>query len=282
MKRLQQPLLSLLLVFSLFAALSSPAFADNSISNQIISGPGGTAAQQSSAPTLRSLLNRAANKQKLKYPDAYDYYTQCVAMYIDAPKGHSIEALNNWDGSKNRVLGYVYHGSRVYVVAEHGDASCVLYYSEKNVLNAAWVSSKHLSYTYPGRVYRLGASRSNAGANYIGDLIGSWSKDNFVGTRTKFTVLDEAVEDCVGFTLDYQLITKTAGKDEVLGPRSVYVNDGRGWVYVGDFDYNKQGACHVEVTLDSPMDLLAVATVADVREPNGFTFRQSLLDVISD
>ena len=280
MKRTAFRLLSLLLVIVLFVSLSVPAAAAG-INNQIKSGPSSSSGQQRTAPTMPGLFNKASNSAKVKQPKSEDYFSSAFAMYANAPMGHSIKSFDHWVTDDNSHFGYIYHGSRVYVLAEHGSSYCVLYYTEKNVLQVGWVPSERLVYDYPGRVYQLGSLASASGVVNQGDLIGSWSKDNFVRTKTKFTLLNEPVKNCVGFTLDYQLITKSTDKDKVLGPRSVYVNDGSGWTWVGDFDYSAQGPCHVSVVLDSPMDLVAVATVPNVREPNGFTFRQSLLDVLS-
>lgn len=278
-------ILSLLLVLVLFASLSVPAFAEKtppaSINNQIKSSPGGSSPQANAAPTLQSMFRMAANSKKIKAPNAGDYFSYSFSMYADAPKGHSINAYDHWTTNDNSKFGYIYHGSRVYVLAEHGDSYCVLYYTEKNVLNAAWVPADRLTYTYPGRVYRSAARSLPVGAVSVGDVNVQWSKDNFVGTKTKYSILSSPVEDCVGFTLDYQLLTKSEKKELVLGPRDIYVNDGSGWTYVGYFDYDEQGPCHIEVVLSEPMDLLAVATVAECDEPNAFTYRQSLLDVMT-
>ena len=223
------------------------------------------------------LLKQAANADRLSFPEVSDCFSESAARYISAPKGHSVEAYGSWSSSGS-AIGYVYHGSRVRVLAEHGNYSCLLYYTEKNALSGAWVSTKYLTDSYPGKVWQLGDPAGASGAENRGDPACSWSTDLFPETGTRFTLLDEPVKSCVGFTLDYQLISKS-GAQEVFGPRSVYVNDGSGWTWVGDFDYGSQGPCHVEVFLDHPMDLAAVAAIANVRDPDGFTVRQSLLDV---
>ena len=277
MKRTSLRLLSLLLVIVLFASLSVPAAASG-ISNQIKSGPGKSQSSSQSGST-RAMLDLASNRDKIKYPEMSDFFPYCTAMYADAPKGHSIKAFDHWVTDVNSLFDYIFHGSRVYVLAEHGDSYCVLYYTAKNAVKAAWVPIERLTTSYPGKVFQLGYAGVLTGNEKTSDLVGSWSKENFVKTKTKFLVLDVPAEDCVAFTLDYQLITKTAENKDILGPRSVYVNDGSGWTWVGDFDYSSTRPCHVEVYLDYPMDLVAVAAIPNVRDPQGFTVRQSLLDV---
>ena len=71
-----------------------------------------------------------------------------------------------------------------------------------------------------------------------------------------YSVLNETVENCVGFTLDYQLIAENTWMfDCVYGPRTVYVNDGTEWIRVGTFDYPTQGTVKVTVNLTTPEDV---------------------------
>ena len=277
MKRTAFRLFTLLLVIALFASLSVPAAAAG-INNQIKSGPAKSQSSPQSSST-RAMLDLASNRNKITWPESSDYFPYCTAMYADAPMGHSIKAFDHWVTNTNSLFDYIFHGSRVYVLAEHGDSYCVLYYTAKNTLKAAWVPIERLTTSYPGKTYQFGYAGVLTGSEKTSDLLGSWSKENFVNTKTKFLVLGVPAEDCVAFTLDYQLITRTGEKQDVLGPRSVYVNDGSGWTWVGDFDYSSTCPCHVEVYLDYPMDLVAVAAIANVRDPDGFTVRQSLLDV---
>ena len=75
-------------------------------------------------------------------------------------------------------------------------------------------------------------------------------------------ILEESVNDCVGFTLDYQLIdTNTDKWCEVLGPRTVYVNNGEKWIKVGSFEYPEFGPVLVRVNLDEPTDIVAIGTM---------------------
>ena len=211
-----------------------------------------------------------------------------VAVVGDASmaNGHSLEALNNCAAETKKLL-VVLNDNEMSISRSVGSLSRVLarrtsgvrYNRAKNAVKAAWVPIERLTTSYPGKVFQLGYAGVLTGNEKTSDLVGSWSKENFVKTKTKFLVLDVPAEDCVAFTLDYQLITKTAENKDILGPRSVYVNDGSGWTWVGDFDYSSTRPCHVEVYLDYPMDLVAVAAIPNVRDPQGFTVRQSLLDV---
>ena len=176
-------------------------------------------------------------------------------------------------------MPFAYHGSRVVVLAEQDGYSCVLYRSDDAKLHAAWIATDKLSWDYPGRTCSIGNSDLSWAYN-IGDPNVSWSKESFVGTKQKFTLLDTPVEYCVGFTLDYQVTTRNGAETkEILGPRTVYINDGEGWIEVGQFDYSELGPVHVNISWDEPISLVAVGTVASCAKPDTFLFRQSLLDV---
>lgn len=159
-------------------------------------------------------------------------------------------------------------------------SSCILYHTQENELKTAWIKWEYLVSAYPGTTVEIGADKSWS-TDMIDDPEVSWSKESFVGTQRKYTILAQPVENCVSFTLDYK-VTGRNGSEEytIVGPRDVYVNDGSGWVYVGSFDYDVFNApVHVSVVLDEPMRLAAVATVANCSDPNTFIFRQAVLDV---
>ena len=107
----------------------------------------------------------------------------------------------------------------------------------------------------------------------------TWSKKGFLDSLQNYSVLNETVENCVGFTLDYQLIAENTWMfDCVFGPRTVYVNDGTEWIQVGSFDYPTQGTVKVTVNLEEPTDIVAIGTIAQVGLPNTFLFRQYATD----
>ncbi len=103
-----------------------------------------------------------------------------------------------------------------------------------------------------------------------------------LNTQQNYTVLSEEVKDCIGFTLDYQIIAENTDVwQNILGPRKVYVKTGGEWVEVGEFPYPDFGAVKVQVWLDHPMDIDAVGTIAQCRLPNTFWFRQVVTDFAS-
>ena len=94
-------------------------------------------------------------------------------------------------------------------------------------------------------------------------------------------MLDEPVKNCVGFTLEYQIIAdNTSHKYMLWGDRTVWVNDEESWIPLGVFQYPENGAVHVQVWLPETMDVAAIATVAHCRAPNIFDFRQTAKDFL--
>ena len=71
----------------------------------------------------------------------------------------------------------------------------------------------------------------------------------------------------------------TNNKD-TSGQRDIYVNNGTGWMWVGNFDYRHPKSYHVEVHLDTPMTLCAVAAPETYVKDVNFHTRQNVLDVL--
>ena len=268
----------LLLLIALFMSISVSAYASNPINNQI-KGSSASAAQSTSAQTL---FYTAINASKIERPNTTDYFSAPFSMYIDAPKGHSVYVYDYWSFDEANRFDAAFHGSRVMVLAEHREFYCILYYTQKNELKVAWVNADNLVSYYPGNTAQLGWGNNNSRLINAGDPDVTWSRENFVRTKRKFTVLNQAINNVVSFTLDYQVTARNGSESyEVTGPRDVYVNDGSGWIYVGSFDYpDHHSPIHVTVYLDQPMTLAAVATVPNCSDPNTFVFRQSVLDVM--
>ena len=277
MKKHLSRLIAFLLALAVFTSAPIYAFADSGISNSI-KGSGTT--PKTSAATGKSLFFTASNAKTIDQPNAADYCSSPFYMYVNAPKEHSVYVYDTWAATEINNIGTTYHGGRVTVLAEHGNFSCILFRTWKYELKVAWVSTEYLTSWYPGYAGSIGRSSYRSTYN-AGDPVMKWSKENFVGTQRKYSILESPIKNCVGFTLDYQLVSNNgASKDEVLGPRNVYVNDGSGWTYVGTFEYKKAYACHVDVSLEKPMTLVAVATIADCAKPDTFVFRQAVLDVM--
>ena len=271
-------MICLFLCIMLLASIQEPVFASSPINNQI-KGSSASAAQSTSAQTL---FYTAINASKIERPNTTDYFSAPFSMYIDAPKGHSVYVYDYWSFDEANRFDAAFHGSRVVVLAEHREFYCILYYTQKNELKVAWVNAENLVSYYPGNTAQLGWGNSNSRLINAGDPDVSWSRENFVRTKRKFTVLNQAINNVVSFTLDYQVTARNGSESyEVTGPRDVYVNDGSGWIYVGSFDYlDHHSPIHVTVYLDQPMTLAAVATVPNCADPNTFVFRQSVLDVM--
>lgn len=278
MKKLIRKTIALFLLFSLLASLSLTAFADGPINNQI-KGGGPSAPQASST---QNLFYTASNARKIERPGGYDFFSAPFAMYVDAPKGHSVYVYDYWSFNDANRFDAAFHGSRVIVLAEHGEFYCILYHTQSNELKAAWVNAENLVSYYPGNTAQLGWGTSGSRLVNVGDPDISWSRENFVGAKRKFSVLNQPIYNVSSFTLDYQVTARNGSQSyEVTGPRDVYVNDGSGWVYVGSFDYpDHHTPIHVTINLDQPMTLAAVATVPNCADPNTFVFRQSVLDVM--
>ena len=277
MNKLIRKTISGILLLSLIASISLTAYAGGPINNQI-KGSSASAAQASS---VQSLFYTASNARRIERPGVNDFFSSPFSMYVDAPKGHSVYVYDYWSFDDANRFDAAFHGSRVIVLAEHGKFYCILYHTQNNELKAAWVNSENLVSYYPGNTTQLGWGSSNIRLVNVGDPDVSWSRENFVGTRRKFTVLNQPVYNVSSFTLDYQVTARNGSESyEVTGPRDVYVNDGSGWIFVGAFDYpDHHSPIHVTVYLDQPMTLSAVATVPNCSDPNTFVFRQSVLDV---
>ncbi len=275
MKKRMQRWIAALAVLLMFFSLPAAAFAD--VNNQI-KGSGNSSGNYSGSggPSVRDIIATGDDK-KIVLPKSGSYYSSYRTMYINTSGGHSVYAYKQPKNDKSQIMPYAYHGIRVTVLAEENGYSCVLYHSDANELRAAWIVSEYLSWSFPGRTATIG--RGSSGFSY-GDAEVQWSRDFFVGSRQKYTLLKSPVANCIGFTLDYQLTARNGAEtQQCTGPRSVYVNDGTGWTWVGDFDYDSFGPVHVVVQLSTPMTLAAVATVASCARPDTFSFRQFVLDV---
>ena len=267
---------------SLVFTFPGVAFADYGINNHIIgqevqTSENTTSFNQNSQDAILATIDG----KKITLPDRESYFEEPQVMYISASKGHSTYAYRR--PVADTIVAYPYHGSKVLAVAAQKGFTCILYTDQKNDLRAVWVRSSQLTDVFPGVEQTIGEQYDTYYYNF-GDIPVFWSEENFIGTSQKFSILKEPAYSCIQFTLDYQVVSRgdAIRPDQVYGPRTVYVNDGSGWVAVGEFDYSKFNAVHVVVNLPEPMDLLAVATVASCEKPDSFRFRQGILDVLID
>ncbi len=176
------------------------------------------------------------------------------------------------------VMPYLYEGVEVTVVAEENDMSCIIYRCNDNEQYAGWIQSIRLLDEFPGKQYTVGSEPSD---KYMlrDDLTVSWSLRSWLTTQQNYSVLSEEVKNCLGFTLEYQLIdARTNNWDSILGPRKIYVKSGDTWTEVGSFAYPEFGAVKIQVWLPEPMDINAVGTIAQCSRPDTFYFRQTATD----
>ncbi|MCR5230285.1 MAG: hypothetical protein K6D03_09175, partial [Solobacterium sp.] len=206
-------------------------------------------------------------------------YEHPVVRFVDAPKNHSIYVYKdpNIDLSKDvdqkDIMPYAHEGLKVQVVAEQNGMSCIVYSDRKFQLHAGWVETRHLFGCFPGKVTIIG----NAPATTLTEAevpSMSWSKEPFVGTNQKWVSLGVPVKNCAQFELAYQVTNVYDCRfEDTLGTRTIYVNDGSGWVEAGQFDYDAQGTVLVTVNLKKAMDLKAVAVISSCNEPDCFLDR---------
>ena len=177
-------------------------------------------------------------------------------------------------------MPWAYEGTKVTVLAEENDMSCILYMSSENVQRAGWVQTRFLVDEFPGTQITIGEAK-HSDANFVRDIGVDWSRKGFLDSLQNYSVLSRTVNNCVGFTLDYQLTSENTDKWScIFGPRSIYINDGSEWIKVGTFDYPTQGTVKVVVNLEEPTDIVAVGTIAEVGMPNTFFFRQYAYDFL--
>jgi len=239
---------------------------------------GNTGSANTSGPSAND-IRTAGNGDKITYPARGSYLDEYMPMYVNVDGGHSSYVYSKPQAKEKYCIGTAFHGSKVNVLAMQDDYSCILYFNEKNQLLTAWIRTYNLSSEFTGKTQYIGSTREYM-AYYLGDASVSWSKENFVGSKRQYTLLNEGIENCVQFVLDYHVTARNGSEtEECLGPRDVYINDGSGWVFVDQFEYSELGPVHVVVTFDQPTTVLAVATTASCADPNTFVFRQSVLDI---
>ena len=159
------------------------------------------------------------------------------------------------------VMPYIYEGTEATVLAEENKMSLIIYRGSDDRFYAGWIQSIRILDDFPGDLYTIGKEPSGD-LSFRDDIALDWSRCSWLNTQQNYTVLSEEVKDCIGFTLDYQIIAENTDVwQNILGPRKVYVKTGGEWVEVGEFPYPDFGAVKVQVWLDHPMDIDAVGTI---------------------
>lgn len=287
MKAKRTAAIILILVILVFenSAIEVPASAAG-INNQVISGA--PTAGSSSLQTGSSGLWYSVNG----YPSRDDIEAIGDAERIVCPKTYLSQYLTRYiySGGLNSV--YVYRnagktsdsperlddGAKVYVIAEEGTSSCIIYKTYQNVARSGWVSTSFLSKTYKEQQVTIGSAYGGQSQS-IGDVEIILPGEYMVGTECEYALLSNPVSNCVGFTLEYKVRNSTNNKD-TTGKRDIYINDGTGWIWIGSFEYRHPKSYHVNVRLSSPTTVYAVAAPETYVKDVNFHTRQNILDVL--
>ncbi|MER2151114.1 MAG: hypothetical protein ABS901_07950 [Candidatus Limivicinus sp.] len=176
------------------------------------------------------------------------------------------------------VMPYLYEGTKVTAIAEENNMSLIIYRGSDDRFYAGWIQSIRILDDFPGEQLTVG-EMPDGELSYVDDVGLDWSRCSWLTTQQNYTVLSETVENCIGFTLEYQIIAENTNVwENILGPRKIYVKSGNEFIEVGEFPYPDFGAVKVQVWLDRPMDIDGVGTIAQCRLPNTFWFRQVVTD----
>lgn len=214
---------------------------------------------------------------RIKAPPADSYLAEYQTKYVNATKGNSIYVFKT-PGSETSSET-VEHGAKVYVIAEKEPHSLVIFRTGENAPRSGWVSTRLLSYDYPGTIVSIGEDDGGNAIN-VGDPSTTWSGKMMEGTTCEYLSIDDPIRNCIGFTLEYRV--QYNGYDNCSGTRNIYVNDGEEWKYVGCFDYENTKSFHVIVNLNVPITLCAVATPLSVEREMKSAVRTCVLDILVD
>lgn len=234
------------------------------------------AEEKSAAERGLEAVKQASNRGLVVLPKEDSYLEEWKVLYARKPwyqPNLPVESLPKLKTGAQRQAG-LYEGTRVTVLAEQDELSFILYPGADSKLRVGWIQSIRLLEEFPGERYSIGEARTDAGPA-VATVAQRWSNAFLLKSQRRYMCLEQPVEDCTGFTLQYQVVARNTGITEnVFGPRTLYVYDGKSWIEAGTFPYEELGAVEVEVHLDEPMKLVAFGTVADCVQPYDFDFRQ--------
>lgn len=267
MKRVFKFVFVMIFVFSAVLSMSISASAESS----------------ANSPSVNDIRKYDSGKE-IQLPKLSSYFDSYQFLYIDAPKGHSVNVythpdLNNPDA---KIMPYAYHGSTFVALAEENGFICGIYPSDQNVFTVGWVDRDHINADFPGTTICVGnMDYSKDYSYYIG--CADWSRLPFPGTDTDYSTVyypTACPKKLDGIVIEYQVISRN-GKGDVSGPRDVYIDYGSGWEYLTSYDldpYNQ--TVRVWVMFDEPTEVKAVATIPQDSELEGFIFRQTFPELI--
>ena len=242
--------------------------------------PAAVFADSDAAERGREAIEATGYADKIVLPQEESYLSEWKTLYarkaFKAPCLR-VERISKLHSGRD-IMPYIYEGVEATVVAEENDMSCMLYRGSDNKLYVGWIQSIRLLDDFPGEQYTVGTEPSGK-YDLRDDITVTWSKRSWLTTQQNYSVLSDAIPNCMGFTLEYQIIdTRTTKWDSILGPRKIYVKSGDTWTEVGEFEYPDFGAVKVQVWLPEPMDIDAVGTIAQCARPDIFYFRQTATD----
>ena len=279
MKKIFTTLFAILLI----ASLSVTAFADTGIVN-VIAGMNDTQPAAAGRESGMELIRQTGDQDEIVKPNYRSYFDVPQVRYIDAPKNHSVYVYKGLDTDIDKpeateyLMPFAYEGLKVLEVAREQGMSCIIYRDSKFVQHAGWVETRYLTDEFPGAEVTVGRN-GIPGIPCEAPAL-TWSRDRFVGSVEKYAVLEEAAANCVQIKLAYQ-VTDTDGArfEDMLGMRTVYVNDGNGWVQAGQFEYDEQGTVLVIVNLSEATRVEAIAVIASCNEPGHVVSRVEIQEL---
>ena len=267
-------ILSLLLMMAVLLTASVMAFADGGGTAGAEAGSGDSAAARGLAA-----LEATGKAGSIQLPKEESYLSEWKTLYsrkaFKAPC-LAVESVPKMQSGR-ATMPWLYEGTEVTVVAEENEMSCIIYRSYNNKQYVGWIKSIRLLEEFPGEVYTLGEEPSGS-LSVSDDITLTWSQRGIPWNNTyqPYSILSETVENCCGFTFEYQVIAEnTQYWNTILGPRKVYVKSDGVWKEVGEFPYPAFGAVKMQVWLEEPMDIEAIGTIAQCRLPDQFNFRQT-------
>lgn len=237
---------------------------------------------ESSAERGLEKIRTARNWDSIVLPQEESYLEEWKTLYARKAWYAPSLFVETMPAMKSGVppQGFLFEGTEVTVVAEENDMSCIVYRGENHRLYTGWMKSIRLLEEFPGPLYYIGAEPAGD-FDTLHELPLQWSAGWLPGTEQPYTLLPEPLDDCLGFTLEYQIIAEnTCYKDMLWGDRTVWVSDGENWTPLGVFPYAENGTVHVQVRFLQAMRLEAIATVAHCHAPNIFDFRQTAKDFL--
>ncbi len=268
--------IAFLFMLALLISLPCISMADDA-GEQAVTQEGQTAAERGLAA-----LQATGRADRIVLPQEASYLSEWKTLY--ARKAFKAPSLPVESVPKlltgRQTQPYICEGTEVTVVAEENDMSCIIYRAHNNKQYVGWIQSIRLLEEFPGKEYTSGEMPAGP-LRYRDDITVSWSQPGFrwLTTDQSYSILSEEIEDCLGFTFEYQLIMEnTPYWDNILGPRKIYVKSHGAWKEVAEFPYPEFGAVKVQVWLDEPTDIEAVGTIAQCRNSEIFRFRQTATD----